>query len=185
MAKEEPKEEPKDIIESPKGWVVPNLDEKEQKNISKFFRSHKAGVPRFVPKICTGPDCDVSQDCPLLNQGIKPPMHRQCFVEVNLIQMWMQGMVDDLDIQPNDVFDLQSIGSIALNLTMIKRITETLSHENMFQQAFRAVTPDGGTITEMKAHPGLKEMREFQKLNQSTQSGLMATRKEKSKDAAC
>lgn len=170
----------------PAGWDLPPLSGKEMKSITDNFRPHKAGVPKFAPLLCEGPNCQYASECVLVQQGIQPPIGRQCFVEANLIHAWMQGMAESLEDKGEDLdqFDRAAIGALAINQVMMKRALSLLAREPMVVASFRAMTPDGDPIFENKKNPALDILKEFTKLNQSIQQDLMVTRREKSKDAA-
>lgn len=169
---------------TPAGWTLPDLTPEEMSHISQHFRSHRAGIPKFTPLICKGPDCEFASECVLVQQGIQPPVGRQCFVELNLIRTWMQGMADELELEGNNFFDVASIGAIAINKIIMKRALGVLAREPLVVESFRAMTPDGDPVFENKANPAIAILREFTKLNQEIYRDMMVTRREKSKDAA-
>lgn len=179
------KEEPavSDALVAPRGYQLPQLSEEEMKEISAYFRSHTGGIAQYSPKICTGPACEIMHECPLHQRNLPLPVDSQCFVELNLIRAFMVGMAQDLDIKAEHIFDLHSVGAIAINKVLIKRALDVLAREDLIVDSFRAMTPDGHPIFERKAHPSIAILKDLTKLNQIIQSDLMATRKEKSKDA--
>lgn len=176
------KEEYEPVV--PYGWSLPELTEEEMRAISQHFRPHKAGIPKFTPLVCEGPDCKFASECVLVQNGIRPPLGRQCFVEANLVKVWMEGMAKELDLQEDDFFDRTSIGAIAVNQLMMKRAVSVLAREPMVVESFRAMTPEGDPVFENKANPAIAILREFTKQNQEIYRDLMVTRREKSKDAA-
>jgi hypothetical protein len=169
---------------APPGWSLPEMTTEEMSQISQHFRSHKAGIPKFTPLICRGPDCEYAEECILIQQGVQPPLQRQCFVETNLIRTWMQGMADQLELEESDFFDVASIGAIAINQIIMKRALGVLAREPLVVESFRAMTPEGDPVFENKANPAIAILREFTKLNQEIYRDLMVTRREQSKDAA-
>jgi hypothetical protein len=168
----------------PVGWSLPELTSEEMEKISLHFRSHRAGISKFTPMMCRGPDCEFASECVLMQNGIRPPTDRQCFVEANLVKTWMQGMADELNIKEDDFFDVTSIGAIAINQIIMKRALGVLSREPLIVESFRAMTPEGEPVFEDKANPAIAIIREFTKLNQDIYRDLMVTRREKSKDMA-
>jgi len=168
----------------PTGYLLPTFNEVELGQIAEYFRSHQAGMSKFTPKICTGPSCHEHTDCPLVRMGKPLPIGRMCFIELNLINTWAQGMARELDIKPDDVFDRWQIGAIALNGVLIKRAAEALGRSDIVVDSFRGFTPEGAAVMEQKAHPAIGIIDTLQKRNQALQTDLMATRKEKSKEDA-
>lgn len=171
-------------LATPSGWELPQLTEEQINEIAEAFRPHKAGVAKFSPRRCPGPSCHEAQDCPLVRQEIPLPVGRACFVELNLINTMVGAMAQELQLDKDEVFAVNSIGAIAINNVVIKRAMEILNREEIIVDSFRAMTPEGDPVFERKAHPSVGVIKEFQKLTQLIQQDLMATRKERSKDAA-
>jgi hypothetical protein len=183
VADKKKKKEDKPLIK-PLGWEGPALTEDQMKGLSEYFNMHRAGVPRYAPLICRGQACEHAAECPLLASGADVPIERSCPIELTLVHKWMEDMAGDLGLEPGAVFDIHSIGAIAVNKLLMKRALQALRDEPIIVDSFRAIAPNGQEITERKLHPAFQAIRDLQKLNQIIQSDLMATRKEKSKDQA-
>lgn len=168
----------------PEGWKPPTITQALLEEISKSFAPHRSGSHRFTPFICKGPECESYESCPLHIRGIEVPVGYQCIIELNLIENFVSAMASELGADNNNVFDIASVGAIAINNIVIKRALERLAREGLIVDSFRALTREGVPVFERKAHPSVHIIKEYQKLNQDVASGLMATRKEKSKDQA-
>lgn len=165
------------------GWT-PRITPEQLENIGQYFQIHATGVSSYSPLRCTGPNCSWYRECPLVKNDIDLPIDNYCPVELTLINSWVRDMAAELKLEPNSIFDLFSIGAIAINQIMTKRALKVLSEEDFIIEHFRAMTPDGQAIFERRVHPALNAVKEMTKSSQQIQSDLMATRKEKSKGEA-
>jgi hypothetical protein len=165
------------------GWS-PNITPAQLKEISRYFHTRRNGVALYSPMRCDGPGCRYRRECPLVAHGIDLPIDNYCPVELTLVQSWMMDMAKELQLDRENIFDLFSIGAIAINQIMTKRALRALSEEDFIVEHFRAMTPEGVAIFERRVNPSVTAIKELHKSSQGLQQDLMATRREKSKGEA-
>lgn len=167
---------------NPGGWQLPELTDPEMQAFTDYFNAHVGGVHKYSPTKCHGPSCQFAADCPLLRLGKSVPIDRNCPLELTLIRQYMQTMIDELQIQKGNSFDLSTVGAIAINQVLLKRVLDALSSETPVVDHFRGLTREGDAVFERKMHPAFDRVERLQDQMQRLQSDLMATRREKSKD---
>jgi len=180
-----PKEQTAPIVpDIPEGWLPGKITLVQMEALSSYFAERTAGSSRFTPRVCRGVDCPEAAECPLLRLGIDPPLGHQCFVELNLMKNFVLAAAAELDGEGSSVYDLNTIGSIAINNLLIKRLAERLAREEVIIDTVAAISEDGQQIMELKPHPSLLSIERLTRQIQMFQRDLLATRKEKSRDEA-
>ena len=167
---------------NPGGWQLPDLSEDELKAFGDYLNAHAGGVHRYSPLKCRGPNCAFAGDCPLIRMNKNVPMGRTCPVELTLVHRYMQEMIDELAVQKGNNFDLNTVGAIAINQVLLKRVLNALSDETPVMDHFRGLTREGQAVFERKMHPAFDRIERIMDQMQRLQTDLMATRREKSKD---
>lgn len=165
------------------GWT-PSITIDQLRGVAKYINTRRNGVSKYTPLKCYGPNCSWYGECPLQLNSVDLPIDNYCPIELTLIQQMVGDMTTELKVEPGSVFDLYSVGAIAINQIMTKRALKVLSDEPFIIEHFRAMTMEGVAIFERRVHPAMAEIHKLNKSSQAIAADLMATRREKSKGDA-
>lgn len=146
-----------------------------------FMETARYGHQSALPLECKGNQCPIIDMCPLKKIGAELPIGKQCPVEAALIEQWVNGYLQSLNIDPNDpeqAVDMHMVYEAA-GLELIRmRTAHHLSKEGeVVSTKVVGYSPQGQPIYDDKPSMALLIMERQSKTMSKIREGLLATRK--------
>lgn len=158
------------------------LDGKEVVLVRDYFEKMRYYPTAASVLECKGPSCMCVAKCPLAQLNRLPEPGTPCPVEEALAQVWIQDLVNELEIGSSDVVDQSQIHNLISLRLWEWRTAAILGKEHPVIKSFRAMALDGTPIFEEKLHPLHGLLEKNAKMSDTILQRLIATREAKSKD---
>lgn len=144
------------------------------------------GTAAAIPMICTGPSCP-NKICPFHDEK-NWPLTKQCVIEVRMLQMLMQGYMEELGVEPDNLTEMTLVNRLVECDLIDYRANIGLSGGKDPEAASLlsiTVVDNGKTMTEsVSLHPLLEAKDRASKTKMAILEAFATTRKEKYKKAA-
>jgi hypothetical protein len=100
--------------------------DKELSKIRYRLSNLRHGACAAIPIRCTGNDCPMRTQCPLVEIG-RPPLRQSCPVEINLLNEWRRLYIQEYDIDPGSFSELSMVNELAEVELLQWRINNSLA----------------------------------------------------------
>lgn len=77
----------------------------EVKKATAYVSRLKTGSAAVVPLLCGGERCPYKAKCPFFEMN-KPPLGKQCLLELQLMRQWIIGYMEEYDVDPNNFTEI-------------------------------------------------------------------------------
>lgn len=155
------------------------------------FRNHvvrmSVGTSAAIPMLCGGPNkCIMGKRCPF-NEIKKYPITQSCPVEMNLVQAWTRAYVEELSVDTDSMSQMVLVNRLVELDLLDFRANVGLSGANDEEAPSLLKTSvtqtDTFTTESTTVHPLIDEKSKFHYERLKTLEALVATRRERYKQA--
>ena len=129
----------------------------------------------FASNICV-------HNCPL-EQENKAPIGKDCWIEVNQIQYWMEKYIIEFNVDGNSLTDLHMIAKLCEYDILEMRATKYLKEndQDLLTDFISSYDEAGNPISNKSVSPAFELKERVAKMRSKTMQELMATREAKAK----
>lgn len=172
---------------SPDDYTDLEFTDRDLEIIRKRMTHLSTGATAAIPLICGGGTiCPFSQGCPFVQIG-KPPLGRQCLVEVSLLNEWRRKYILEYDIDPDSMTELAFVNELAECELLLYRINKNLAkveHGQLVIENAVGMDRDGNTITRIEVSSLFDAKERITKRRANTIKLMVGDRQEKYKREA-
>lgn len=102
------------------------LTAEEAKKIIGHMLNFKNGSTASIPVVCTGPHCPWASRCVYMQIG-KPPLAKQCLVEINLMKQWQLNYLEQYEIDIDNMTELTLVNELVEVELLLHRCNLSMS----------------------------------------------------------
>ena len=124
----------------------------------------------------------VIHNCPIFKENAHP-LGERCPVEISLIEIWAQEYIEDLNIDPNSIIELQTLSRLLEISILERRLTEYMSiHDpDLTADFITSVDQEGNAISNKGPSIAFEQREKLDRAKMKHLESLNATRERKLK----
>lgn len=124
----------------------------------------------------------VVHNCPLFKENVHV-LGERCRIEMSLIEVWAQEYIEELNINPNSIIELQTLSRILEISILERRLTEYMSihDQDLTADFITSVDQEGNSITNKGPSIAFEQREKLDRAKMKHFESLNATRERKQK----
>lgn len=162
----------------PESWS----DEKKTKAVNTLrSESVRSRIFTSIPMKCKGPDCQLSDVCPLQQEG-NAPIGFRCPIEISILKQLTSELVAEFRVNEQSLNELAMIRDLVNQEIQHIRVTNVLAQDDFMQDVFAGVNErTGEVIFKKELHQAITFEDKILKRKKELRNQFLATREAKSK----